>query len=86
MFQGISTENMALYSTVPAFQDPEIPIDWLAQVSYPLGDIQKTMENHILSMGKLNNYFYGHVQKLGEITRGYRLRMVFYHSENHGDQ
>ena len=26
-FQGISLENMPLYSTVPPFQDPEIPIE-----------------------------------------------------------
>ena len=25
--QGISPQNMALYGTVPPFQDPEIPID-----------------------------------------------------------
>ena len=27
IFQGISQQNMALYDTVPPFQDPEIPID-----------------------------------------------------------
>ena len=26
-FLGTSPENMALYSTVPPFQDPEIPIE-----------------------------------------------------------
>ena len=25
--EGISPQNMALYGTVPPFQDPEIPID-----------------------------------------------------------
>ena len=25
--KGTSTENMALYDTVPPFKDPEIPID-----------------------------------------------------------
>ena len=26
-FQGISPQNIALYGTVPPFQDPEIPIE-----------------------------------------------------------
>ena len=28
-FVGISPQNMALYGTVPSFQDPEIPIDFI---------------------------------------------------------
>ena len=28
LWKGISPQNMALYDTVPSFQDPEIPTDW----------------------------------------------------------